>query len=65
MSFYFLFEIPDIFSLISDASGCLVLSRFSEYLQEVLALPSMVLESPTFGYTDGLAMTIFDGVLSP
>ncbi|XP_035706048.1 dystrobrevin-1 isoform X6 [Folsomia candida] len=50
-----------VFSLISDTNGCLVLSRFSEYLQECLALPAMVLESPTFGYTDGLATTIFDG----
>lgn len=43
------FLIADVFSLISDTNGCLVLSRFSEYLQECLALPAMVLESPTFG----------------
>ena len=36
-----------------------MLGRFLEYLQEVLALPAMVLEAPTFGYTEGLASTIF------
>ncbi|ODM97850.1 Dystrobrevin beta [Orchesella cincta] len=50
-----------IFSQISDSNGSLVLPRFAEYLQEVLALTAMVLETPTFGYTEGLATTIFDG----
>ncbi|CAG7731838.1 unnamed protein product [Allacma fusca] len=48
-----------VFSQISDENGNLVLGRFSEYLQEVLALPAMVLEAPTFGYTEGLASSIF------
>lgn len=55
-------KLADVFSLISDTAGCLVVSRFSEYLQEVLALPTMVLESQTFGFTEGLATTIFEGV---
>ena len=33
--------------------------RFDEYLREVLALPTAVYESPSFGYTEGLASLIF------
>lgn len=62
LPFFIVMFLLDIFSQISDENGSLVFSRFTEYLQEVLALPTMVLESPTFGYTEGLAATIFDGV---
>ncbi|XP_045461197.1 dystrobrevin beta isoform X4 [Harmonia axyridis] len=48
-----------IFSQISDSNGLLLQWRFNEYLQEVLALPAAVYESPTFNYTDSLASTIF------
>lgn len=36
--------------------------RFAEYLQEVLALPAAVYESPTFYYDDVLPSTIFNPV---
>lgn len=52
----------DIFSQISDSNGLLLTWRFNEYLQEVLALPAAVYESPTFNYTDSLASTIFSPV---
>ncbi|XP_050295437.1 dystrobrevin beta-like isoform X2 [Anthonomus grandis grandis] len=48
-----------IFSQISDSNGLLTQWRFNEYLQEVLALPAAVYESPTFSYTDTLASSIF------
>ncbi|XP_046387274.1 dystrobrevin beta [Ischnura elegans] len=48
-----------IFSQISDGNGNLAHSRFDEYLQEVLALPAALYESPTFSYNDGLASSIF------
>ncbi|XP_019881301.1 dystrobrevin beta isoform X2 [Aethina tumida] len=48
-----------IFSQISDSNGLLLQWRFNEYLQEVLALPAAVYESPTFNYTDSLANSIF------
>jgi hypothetical protein len=51
-----------IFSQISDSNGLLLQWRFNEYLQEVLALPAAVYESPTFNYTDSLANTIFNPV---
>nr|XP_023015534.1 dystrobrevin beta-like [Leptinotarsa decemlineata]XP_023015535.1 dystrobrevin beta-like [Leptinotarsa decemlineata] len=49
-----------IFSQISDSNGLLLQWRFNEYLQEVLALPAAVYESPTFNYTDSLANSIFN-----
>ncbi|CAH1159031.1 unnamed protein product [Phyllotreta striolata] len=49
-----------IFSQISDGNGLLLQWKFNEYLQEVLALPAAVYESPTFNYTDSLANTIFN-----
>lgn len=52
----------DIFSQISDSNGLLLQWRFNEYLQEVLALPAAVYESPTFNYTDSLANSIFSPV---
>lgn len=53
----------DIFSQISDSNGLLLSWRLNEYLQEVLALPAAVYESPTFNYTDSLASTIFNPVI--
>ncbi|KAJ8972520.1 hypothetical protein NQ317_003066 [Molorchus minor] len=49
-----------VFSQISDSNGLLIQWRFNEYLQEVLALPAAVYESPTFNYTDSLANSIFN-----
>lgn len=54
--------LADIFSQISDSNGHLGLTRFSEYLQEVLTLPAAVYESPSFPYSEDLAASIFDGV---
>ncbi|XP_066977294.1 dystrobrevin beta-like isoform X18 [Macrobrachium rosenbergii] len=51
-----------VFSQISDSNGHLALSRFSEYLKEVLALPAAVFESPSFSYSENLVRQIFDGV---
>ncbi|CAG9762189.1 unnamed protein product [Ceutorhynchus assimilis] len=48
-----------VFSQISDSNGLLIQWRFNEYLQEVLALPAAVYESPTFSYSDTLAASIF------
>lgn len=53
----------DIFSQISDSNGLLLSWRFNEYLQEVLALPAAVYESPTFNYTDTLCTSIFSPVM--
>lgn len=52
----------DVFSQISDSNGLLIQWRFNEYLQEVLALPAAVYESPSFSYTDTLAASIFSPV---
>ncbi|XP_042238714.1 dystrobrevin beta-like isoform X3 [Homarus americanus] len=51
-----------IFSQISDGNGHLSLTRFSEYLKEVLALPAAVFESPSFSYSENLVTHIFDGI---
>ncbi|XP_023318880.1 dystrobrevin beta isoform X2 [Trichogramma pretiosum] len=48
-----------IFSQISDSNGHMIHWRFADYLQEVLALPAALYESPSFGYSDGLATLIF------
>lgn len=55
----YLTDITDIFSQISDSNGLLLMWRFNEYLQEVLALPAAVYESPSFSYVDTLASSIF------
>lgn len=49
-----------IFSQISDSNGLLLQNKFNEYLQEVLALPAAVYESPTFNFNDSLALSIFN-----
>lgn len=49
-----------IFSLLADSNGQLIMVRFAQFLQEALALPFSVFESPTFHYVDTLPATIFD-----
>ncbi|XP_031843408.1 dystrobrevin beta isoform X3 [Nomia melanderi] len=48
-----------IYSQISDSNGHMIHWRFAEYLKEVLALTAAVYETPSFGYTEGLANSIF------
>ncbi|XP_023288353.1 dystrobrevin beta isoform X2 [Orussus abietinus] len=48
-----------IFSQISDGNGHMIHWRFAEYLKEVLALTAAVYETPSFGYSEGLANSIF------
>jgi len=52
----------DIYSQISDSNGHMIHWRFADYLKEVLALTAAVYESPSFGYSDGLANSIFPAV---
>lgn len=54
----------DIYSQISDSNGHMIHWRFSEYLKEVLSLTAAVYESPSFGYSEGLANSIFPQVSS-
>lgn len=49
----------DIYSQISDSNGHMIHKRFNDYLKEVLALTAAVYESPSFGYNEGLASSIF------
>uniref|UniRef100_A0A3P9JHS9 Dystrobrevin n=1 Tax=Oryzias latipes TaxID=8090 RepID=A0A3P9JHS9_ORYLA len=48
-----------VFSQVSDSHGALVLSKFDSFLQEVLKLPTAVLEGPAFGYTNTAARSCF------
>lgn len=48
-----------IFSQICDGNGMMVMWKFNEYLQDVLALPAAVYESPSFPYSSQLANDIF------
>ncbi|XP_034944821.1 dystrobrevin beta isoform X2 [Chelonus insularis] len=48
-----------IYSQISDSNGCLIHSKFDDYLKEVLRLTAAVYESPSFSYTEDLSNTIF------
>ncbi|XP_015588903.1 dystrobrevin beta isoform X3 [Cephus cinctus] len=48
-----------IYSQISDSNGHMIHWRFAEYLKEVLALTAAVYETPSFGYSEGLANSIF------
>ncbi|CAD5207092.1 unnamed protein product [Bursaphelenchus okinawaensis] len=41
-----------VFSQISDSTGRMEYEKFSEYLQQVLALPTAVFEAPTFGFSE-------------
>ncbi|MFH4977741.1 hypothetical protein AB6A40_004450 [Gnathostoma spinigerum] len=47
------------FSQISDSSGIMEWDKFSDYLQQVLALTTAVFEGPTFGYTEATAEQCF------
>lgn len=58
--YFFLFS--DIFTLVSDNSGHLSHSKFDAYLKEVLALPTVVFEGPSFGYNETAGRACFDGV---
>lgn len=49
-----------VFSLLADSGGHLIPGRFAHFLEEALALPASVLESPTFHYTESLPAAIFD-----
>lgn len=49
----------DVFSQVSDAGGVLVLSKFDNFLREVLKVPAAVNEGPSFGYTHTLARSCF------
>lgn len=49
----------DIFSQVSDAHGAMVMSKFDEFLREVLKLPAAVFEGPSFGYMDHFARSCF------
>ncbi|CAC5377786.1 Dystrobrevin-1,Dystrobrevin alpha,Dystrobrevin beta [Mytilus coruscus] len=49
-----------IFTQISDSSGCLIRSRFIDYLKDLLALPTAVFEGPSFGYNDTACRSCFD-----
>ena len=59
-SLYFIFL--DAFTLISDANGAMIMSKFQDYLKEVLALPTAVYEGPSFGFNDTATRACFDGV---
>ncbi|XP_046417991.1 dystrobrevin beta isoform X1 [Neodiprion virginianus] len=48
-----------IYSQISDSNGHMIHWRFADYLKEVLALTAAVYETPSFGYSEGLANSIF------
>lgn len=52
----------DVFSQICDENGHMVITKFSLFLSQVLALPSSVYESPSFVYSEGLVMQVFGGV---
>ncbi|XP_076088745.1 dystrobrevin beta-like isoform X3 [Mytilus galloprovincialis] len=49
-----------VFTQISDSSGCLIRSRFIDYLKDLLALPTAVFEGPSFGYNDTACRSCFD-----
>ncbi|KAK0426155.1 hypothetical protein QR680_009559 [Steinernema hermaphroditum] len=41
-----------VFSLISDTAGIMEQDKFTDYLQQVLALATAVFEAPTFGFSE-------------
>nr|XP_018904792.1 PREDICTED: dystrobrevin beta-like isoform X2 [Bemisia tabaci] len=51
-----------LFSQLCDGNGHLIAWKLSEFLQQVLALPAAVYESPSFSYSDQLAASIFAGM---
>uniref|UniRef100_A0A8B9J458 Dystrobrevin, alpha n=1 Tax=Astyanax mexicanus TaxID=7994 RepID=A0A8B9J458_ASTMX len=48
-----------IFSQIADPDGIMVYSQFDQFLKEVLKLPGVVFEGPSFGYTEHTAKICF------
>ncbi|XP_030637452.1 dystrobrevin, beta a isoform X2 [Chanos chanos] len=48
-----------IFSQISDSNGVMTLSKFDQYLREVLKLPTALFEGPSFGYNEHAARSCF------
>ncbi|XP_072267355.1 dystrobrevin alpha isoform X2 [Pyxicephalus adspersus] len=48
-----------IFSLISDSSGVMLYGKYDLFLREVLKLPTVVFEGPSFGYTEQSAKSCF------
>uniref|UniRef100_A0A3P8VLZ6 Dystrobrevin n=1 Tax=Cynoglossus semilaevis TaxID=244447 RepID=A0A3P8VLZ6_CYNSE len=48
-----------IFSQISDSAGIMAQSQFDQFLREVLKLPMVVFEGPSFGYTEQAARGCF------
>uniref|UniRef100_A0A0A9XY21 Dystrobrevin n=2 Tax=Lygus hesperus TaxID=30085 RepID=A0A0A9XY21_LYGHE len=50
-----------IFSQVCDENGHMVISKFSLYLKQVLALPASVYESPSFVFKEELAAQVFGG----
>uniref|UniRef100_W5KA34 Dystrobrevin n=1 Tax=Astyanax mexicanus TaxID=7994 RepID=W5KA34_ASTMX len=48
-----------IFSQIADPDGIMVYSQFDQFLKEVLKLPGVVFEGPSFSYTEHTAKICF------
>lgn len=61
---YFTKYSSDAFSQVSDSSGVMEWDKFSDYLQQVLALATAVFEGPTFGYTETALEQCFQKVFN-
>ncbi|KHJ86210.1 EF-hand, partial [Oesophagostomum dentatum] len=48
-----------MFSQISDSSGFLEYDKFTDFLQQVLALTTAVFEAPTFGFSEAAVAQCF------
>ncbi|KAK6011570.1 EF-hand [Ostertagia ostertagi] len=48
-----------MFSQISDSSGFLEYDRFTDFMQQVLALTTAVFEAPTFGFSEAAVSQCF------
>nr|XP_031322553.1 dystrobrevin beta isoform X1 [Camelus dromedarius]XP_031322555.1 dystrobrevin beta isoform X1 [Camelus dromedarius] len=48
-----------VFSQMSDSNGLMIISKFDQFLKEVLKLPTAVFEGPSFGYTEHSVRTCF------
>ncbi|XP_072536370.1 dystrobrevin alpha isoform X2 [Salminus brasiliensis] len=48
-----------IFSQIANPKGIMIYSQFDQFLKEVLKLPAIVFEGPSFGYTEQTTKTCF------
>uniref|UniRef100_A0A1I7XIV3 EF-hand_3 domain-containing protein n=1 Tax=Heterorhabditis bacteriophora TaxID=37862 RepID=A0A1I7XIV3_HETBA len=51
-----------MFSQTSDSSGFLEYDRFTDFLQQVLALTTAVFEAPTFGFSEAVVSQCFQKV---